>query len=279
MAAGVFIGSASALAIAAYGAALESDSLEEFADYGDVALASTVIGGGLGGLSAYALPGHACFVAGTLVKTECGNVPIEIIEAGDMVWARDNETGEIALKEVVETYINETSELIYVYVNDTVIITTPTHPFYSPLTGWTTAANLQSGDVLVLLNGDYVLVQKVQHEILEVPIVVYNFQVEEYHTYYVADIGVLVHNSCNHNNEWNKERSRYWRATAKTAVEGQDYGAYTATPDNIARMRRGTAPIGWDGHSVQLHHWSGITNDFYNYSPVSWTLHQLIHWG
>ena len=44
-------------------------------------------------------------------------------------------------------------------------------------------------------------------------------------------------------------------------------------------MKRGVAPIGWDGYSVQLHHWTGIANDFYNYSPVSWTLHQLIHWG
>lgn len=38
--------------------------------------------------------------------------------------------------------------------------------------------------------------EKVQHELLETPVKVYNFQVEDYHTYYVADSGVLVHNSC-----------------------------------------------------------------------------------
>ena len=35
-----------------------------------------------------------------------------------------------------------------------------------------------------------------QHELLEAPVKVYNFQVEDYHTYYVAEVSVLVHNSC-----------------------------------------------------------------------------------
>lgn len=31
------------------------------------------------------------------------------------------------------------------------------------------------------------------------PVLVYNFQVEDYHTYYVTKFGVLVHNKCNYN--------------------------------------------------------------------------------
>ena len=56
--------------------------------------------------------------------------------------------------------------------------------------------HLRAGDILVLVNGEYVVVEKVQHEILEAPVTVYNFQVEDYHTYYVADSGVLIHNTC-----------------------------------------------------------------------------------
>lgn len=96
------------------------------------------------------------------------------------------------------------------------------------------------------------------------------------YTYYVAS-GVLVHNSCNHNSKWNLERRNYWRNSAKTVTEGKNYGAYTATAKNIERMGKGLAPVGWDGKSVQLHYWVGIAKDFYNYSPVSRTLHQLIH--
>ena len=57
------------------------------------------------------------------------------------------------------------------------------------------------------------------------------------------------------------------------------YGIYVADINNINRMRVGLAPIGKDGHSIELHHWSGIANDFYDYSPVSWTEHRYIHYG
>ena len=197
VAAGVFIGSATGLGISAYSAALESSSADEFASYGEAALLSTAFGGIFGGLMANGLPGHTCFVAGTLVKAECGNVSIERIKAGDMVWAWDEATGVVALKEVVETYVNESSELIHVFVNGEEIITTPTHPFYSPIKGWISAVHLRAGDVLVLVNGEYVVVEKVQHEILEAPITVYNFEVADFHTYYVGEnTGILVHNTC-----------------------------------------------------------------------------------
>ena len=49
---------------------------------------------------------------------------------------------------------------------------------------------------MVLVNGEYVVVEWVQHELLESPVKVYNFQVEDYHTYYVSESGVLVHNTC-----------------------------------------------------------------------------------
>lgn len=45
-----------------------------------------------------------CFIEGTLVATKTGLVPIEDIQAGDYVWATDEETGETALKEVVQTF-------------------------------------------------------------------------------------------------------------------------------------------------------------------------------
>ncbi len=223
-------------------------------------------------------PRNVCFVAGTLIKAANGDIPIEEIQAGDYVWSWDEETGEVALKQVVETYVNKTSELIHIFVGGEEIITTPSHPFYSPVKGWTDAVHLRAGDILVLLNGEYVVVEKVQHEILETPITVYNFQVEDSHTYYVSGIGVLVHNSCNHSGAWNKERRSFWRKAGRNAILDKDYGAYIASEQNIARMRRGTAPIGWDGYSVQLHHWDGIANDFYNYSPVSKTLHDWLHY-
>ena len=221
VAAGVFIGTSTALAVSAYSAAANSNSAEEFAGYGASALTSTVTGGVFGGDYGYSLsqsqnysnsslsqsqnysnssssvPSEGiCFVAGTMVKMQDGHIPIEEIVVGDYVWAWSEDTNEVDLKPVVETYVNETRELIHVFVNGEEIITTPSHPFYSPLKGWTSAVKLRAGDILVLVNGEYVVVEKIQHEILETPVVVYNFQVAEYHTYFVAQSCVLVHNSC-----------------------------------------------------------------------------------
>lgn len=88
---------------------------------------------------------------------------------------------------------------------------------------------------------------------------------------------MLVHNSCNHGKEWDKERRDHWKEESKTAVKGKNYGAYVATQDNIDRMALGKVPIGWDGYSVQLHYLEGVTKNFYNYTPVSRTLHIIIY--
>ena len=182
----------------------------------DGALSGAISGAFSGGMNS-----SYCFVAGTAVLTACGYVAIEDIAVGDMVYAWDEETGTVGIKEVVETYINETPELIHVFVGGEEIITTPSHPFYSPVKGWTDAVHLRAGDILVTVNGELVVVEKIQHEILESPITVYNFQVEGYHTYYVSGVDILVHNSCGKN--INKTMSRSDAIKEGKAFLGEGY--------------------------------------------------------
>lgn len=243
----------------------------------DGALSGAVSGAVTGAITAgvTSKPNAACFVAGTSVLTATGIVPIEKIKEGDQVWAWDEDTGDVSLKKVVTTYLNQTSELVHVFVKDNEIITTPSHPFYSPENGWTDACKLRAGDMLVLVNGDYVVIEKVQHEILETSINVYNFQVEDYHTYYVADSGVLVHNSCAHQTpSWKITRSEYWKAQA--ASGGNDTW-YPVTTDNLNLMSSGKAPIGYDGKRVVLHHVSGISNNMYDFVEIGATAHHAFH--
>ena len=145
-----------------------------------------------------------CFVAGTIVAAENEQIPIEDVVPGIKVWAYDPDTNRTELKEVVRTFVNETSELVHIKVNNEEIVTTPSHPFYVPKKGWTDAIQLRAGDRLQLLNGEYVIIEQVQHELLETPITVYNFEVEDFHTYYVADTSVLVHNTCGPNGTYEK---------------------------------------------------------------------------
>ena len=179
-----------------------------------------------------------CFVAGTLILTAGGYVLIEDIQAGDEVVSMDYETGEVAVKKVVQTFENESNVLIHVQVDGEVISTTPEHPFYVAKFGWTHAINLRAGDILVLSNGEYVIVELIQHEILEAPVKVYNFEVEDYHTYFVGESGVLVHNSC-------------------TDVQGKGHGpdkhhedTINGLRDDFAQYGYGTSGVGGDYDSI-----------------------------
>ena len=155
--------------------------------------------GAITGFISGGLSSDVCFVAGTTVLASTGYAAIETIETGDYVWASDPETGEVALKLVVQTFVNETTELVHVTVKGEEIVCTTEHPFYSPVKGWVAACKLRAGDILVTVNGEYVVVEKVQHEILESPVKVYNFEVEGFHTYYVGETALLVHNLCHGN--------------------------------------------------------------------------------
>jgi len=161
--------------------------VDNISDSGDVFSAYSKIDPGC--------PGGWCFVAGTLVYTEEGNIPIEDIEIGDYVWATDPETGELELKQVLNLFRNVTEELTHIYVDGEEIVCTPGHDFYSPAYGWIDAEELQTGDVLVLPNGDYVFVEDAYTEELDLPVTIYNFEVEDFHTYFVGESHVLVHNT------------------------------------------------------------------------------------
>ena len=137
-----------------------------------------------------------CFVAGTPISTKFGSVPVEKIKIGDLVWSTNPETGKTELKAVVNTFVNETTHVTHITVNGETITSTQTHPYYVADRGWILAGNLRAGDILVTLNGEYVVLEQVQHEILEAPVATYNFEVEGFHTYYVGENDIFVHNKC-----------------------------------------------------------------------------------
>ena len=138
--------------------------------------------------------GSKCFVAGTLVLTEDGEKPIEEIEVGDYVYASDPETGESDYKEVLNVFIRQSNIIIHVFVNGEEIETTPTHPFWVE-DEWVTADKLKAGDILTLADGTTCAIDRVYAEFTNKAITVYNFEVADFHSYYVTDTGVLVHNA------------------------------------------------------------------------------------
>ena len=59
-----------------------------------------------------------CFAPGTLVHTEGGLEPIESLEPGDLVWSRDDATGEESYRPVVRTFVTEDQPLMALALED-----------------------------------------------------------------------------------------------------------------------------------------------------------------
>ena len=135
------------------------------------------------------------FVAGTLVMAVAGMVAIEKIKSGDKVISTDPETMETGEKTVLETYIREVTTLVHITVNGEEIITTVDHPFYVQGRGFVEAGKLLVGDKFLNVNGNILLVENFNVELTDEPVTVYNFQIEDFHTYHVGENGVWVHNA------------------------------------------------------------------------------------
>lgn len=192
--------------------------------------------------------GNLCFIAGTLVlcMDEDGNQchkPIEDVKVGDMVWAYDEETGENAWKPVVRLFRNQTKEWYHVFVDGEEIVCTAKHPFYVVDKGFIEAKYLKPNDKLLLSSGKEVILERVEVEKLETAENTYNFEVADFHTYYVTENNVLVHNKC---------RSPY--DYLDDALEQNGY-TRKDIPDLINNKSNGVWSHKWSENGVEYRLW------------------------
>ena len=130
----------------------------------------------------------------SLVLCEDGYKNIEDIQVGDRVLAYDEQTGENAYKEVVRLFRNESKDWIELTINGEEILSTQGHKYYLPKTKqWVSAIDLQVGDTVLLSKGNQSTIESKLEKHCDTPQTTYNFEVADFHTYYVG-IGVLVHN-------------------------------------------------------------------------------------
>lgn len=95
---------------------------------------------------------------------------------------------------VLQTYENEIDVTYTITIDGESIETTAGHPFYTTDEGWTGADKLEAGDEVELSDGSSGTVESVERNELDEPVTIYNFTVMDYHTYYVGENEVLVHN-------------------------------------------------------------------------------------
>ncbi len=133
----------------------------------------------------------SCFIPGTLVWTESGVVPIEQVQVGDRVFSQDPDTGELALKLVEQVTAGQAaSNLAEVTIDGQTIYPTLGHVMWVNGQGWRIAKRLNPGSHVHGLTGAMV-VDAVRW--LPSPPVVHNLIVNDFHTYFVGQKGILVH--------------------------------------------------------------------------------------
>ncbi|MBK7707316.1 MAG: hypothetical protein IPJ30_16595 [Acidobacteria bacterium] len=146
-----------------------------------------------------------CFVAGTLVHTDEGLVPIELIEPGDSVLSYNETNGQLEFREVVRLFRNTADEVLKIQIEGEpqTLQVTLRHPFYvhrnrnnlSADDGdWIAAEWLKAGDLLKNSAGEWKPIIAIER-VAETR-ATFNFEVEGNHNYFVGLGGWLVHNDC-----------------------------------------------------------------------------------
>ncbi len=133
----------------------------------------------------------SCFARGTPIWTQNALTPVEQIQPGDLVLSQDPDTGELAYKAVLQTTLRPPSPQRRICVKDEEIAATLGHPFWGSGDGWRMAKELKSGQPLHALHGSWPI-----RQVDELPEAeAYNLVVDDFHTYFVGRVGLLVHDN------------------------------------------------------------------------------------
>lgn len=173
-----------------------------------------------------------CFVAGTMVATPNGPVPIERLSPGDTVLSFDHIANKIVPKTVVATQSSLSADLITTKCSTgTTITSTSDHKFFTP-SGYRPAASLSIGEELVALEHAHVTGSiRIDNP---VPATVYDIQVADTHNFFAN--GILVHN-CLITDDPIKARDEAESATIRNKVWNYYVSALTTRkqPDVLDR--------------------------------------------
>jgi hypothetical protein len=131
----------------------------------------------------------SCLAAGTPVWTETGLRPIEKIQVGDRVLAKNIETGELRFAPVLGTTRRENAALTNLHVADETIVASPGHNFWISGRGWIRTNQLQSGMAAHTATGTV----RIDVEDAGRKADVFNLVVADLHTYFVGKSAVLCH--------------------------------------------------------------------------------------
>jgi hypothetical protein len=174
--------------------------------------------------------GGGCFASGTkILMADKSHTNIEDIKVGDRILTFASETD----RRLVEGTVKNTVEHLvggYLLVNDYLKVT-PEHRVFLN-NSWTVAGLAKPGDYFLNKKGEYVKIETIEPIYGDVK--VYNFEVEDYHTYFADDLYV-------HNDKGGASLRKVFEDsalffTARTGNDGKAEVKFTL-PDNLTSWR------------------------------------------
>ncbi len=133
----------------------------------------------------------------TQVWTDEGTRLITDLHIGDKVLAYDEESGKVTLQDVVHLIQREGDyELIQIQIGEETIDATPIHPFYIKVGSgweWRDAKDLKAEDIVKDKSGNEQSITVINSKLYHGW--VYNLTVNNDHTYFVGEQGILAHNA------------------------------------------------------------------------------------
>jgi pretoxin HINT domain-containing protein len=134
---------------------------------------------------------HACFAAGTPVRTLDGPRPIEDLRAGDEVLTQNPESGELRYQPLVAVYHNPPNATFRIELDGESIVATGIHRLWKAGKGWTMVRELKPGEILRTLGGTAAVKSVVEEKVQPV----FNLRVADGESFFVGRSGVLAHDN------------------------------------------------------------------------------------
>lgn len=183
-----------------------------------------------------------CFTAGTPVQTPDGVLAIESVKEGQKVYSYDESLQKKVVNTVKTTFSKTVDKIVKIFSGRETICTTEEHPFYTN-TGWLSANGIRRGMRLLTMAGSILAVDSVAS--VDTTAQVYNFEVDQTHTYFVGKEGFLVHNKCTldanvckaltdrYKNLFVSGEEDLWKAFSQDVINDPNFKAYVeALPDD-----------------------------------------------
>jgi hypothetical protein len=191
---------------------------------------------------------------------------IEDVREGDFVLARDEFGRDLGMKRVTEVYRRVSDHLRILTFRaadgtEQTLKTTDEHPFWAESRqAWIEAKNIEVGDTLIGPRGELQTLTETAYEAHPEGIPVFNFRVEDYHSYFVRDMHVGRFPLLVHNAEYDETLTRY--AGGKESVSRlqrlANESLATPIPHPSVRVDLGKLTRGWHDRRVTMDRWPGV---------------------